>query len=73
MLPFYFIFPTPETLLVCQVVLVGLGVYPVYLLCRHKSDNIPIALIICIIYFIILAILFLIYYYLFFFFFLCLS
>ncbi len=50
MLPFYFIFPTPETLLVCQVVLVGLGIYPVYLLCRQKSDNIPIAIIISLIY-----------------------
>lgn len=50
MLPFYLVFRTPETLLVCQVVLIGLGVYPVYLLCRQKSDNIPIAIIICIIY-----------------------
>lgn len=50
LLPIYLVFRSPETLLVCQVILVGLAVYPVYFLCKHKSDNNIIALIISLIY-----------------------
>lgn len=35
LLPGYLIFSTPEYLLVMQAILICLGVYPIYLLCRH--------------------------------------
>ncbi len=35
MLPFYAIFPTPSTLLVCQAALLASGAIPLYLICKH--------------------------------------
>lgn len=46
LVPIYAIVRSPETLLVCQAVLVGLGVFPVYFLCCHKSKNYLTAVII---------------------------
>lgn len=34
-LPFYFLYPHPETLLVIQTMVIALGAWPVYLLARH--------------------------------------
>ena len=49
LLPFYCLFPTPATLLVCQAVLVGSGVIPLVLICkRYKLSNLAcIAFAIC--------------------------
>lgn len=41
LLPGYFIFSSPEYLLIMQAIVICLGVFPVYLLCRHfKIGNI---------------------------------
>ena len=50
LVPVYFIFRSPETLLVCQSALVGAGVFPVFFLCGHKNKNYFYALIICAVY-----------------------
>ncbi|MBQ7265777.1 MAG: DUF2079 domain-containing protein [Firmicutes bacterium] len=39
LLPIYFIFRTPETLLVCQSCIAGAGVFPLYLLCKKKNEG----------------------------------
>jgi uncharacterized membrane protein len=38
-LPLYFVFPHPETLLVVQTVALALGVWPIYLLARSGSSG----------------------------------
>lgn len=40
MLPAFFVFPTPETLLICQGLIIASGLIPLYLICRqHKLSN----------------------------------
>lgn len=50
LLPVYFIFPTPETLLVCQAILVGSAVIPLYFICKNYKFSNIMTLIICMIY-----------------------
>jgi uncharacterized membrane protein len=50
LLPLYYIFRTPEYLLIMQSILVGLGVFPLFFLCCKKSDNYFAAVIIAYIY-----------------------
>lgn len=45
LLPFYVIFPTPVTLLMCQAAVIASGLIPLYLLCRkYKLSNPAIVL-----------------------------
>ncbi len=39
LVPIYFIFRRPETLLFCQAALVGAGVFPIFFLCGLKNKN----------------------------------
>jgi uncharacterized membrane protein len=46
MLPFFMIFPYPETLQVLQVIIVSLGVIPLYLTMKHYKMNSKVMLIV---------------------------
>ncbi|MBQ8942329.1 MAG: DUF2079 domain-containing protein [Firmicutes bacterium] len=50
LVPIYFIFRTPETLLVCQAALVGAGVFPIFFLCGLKNKNYFYAVLISLCY-----------------------
>lgn len=43
MLPFYVLFPSPMTLAVLQILIVGASVLPAYLLCRQKGLSVGIS------------------------------
>ena len=44
LLPFYALFPTPETLQIGQAVILASGVFPLYLICRKYSLSRPMSL-----------------------------
>ncbi len=44
LLPFYALFPTPETLQIAQAVILSSGVFPLYLICRNHSLSRPISI-----------------------------
>ncbi len=50
LLPFYYIFPTPETLQIGQAVILMLGVIPVVLLAKHFKVNSKATIILALIY-----------------------
>lgn len=50
LVPVYFIFRSPQTLLVCQAALVGAGVFPIFFLCGSKNKNYLYALLISAVY-----------------------
>ncbi|MDD2208248.1 MAG: DUF2079 domain-containing protein [Bacilli bacterium] len=50
LLPGYYLFRSPEYLLVMQSIFIFAGVFPIYLLCKHKKINNFYTLLICLIY-----------------------
>lgn len=50
MLPFYFLFSSPETVQVMQAVVLGLAVIPLFYLCRHYKLTNKFSILICGIY-----------------------
>lgn len=50
LLPFYALFPTPETLQIGQAVVIASGVFPLYLICRKYSLSRPMSVGISFIY-----------------------
>ncbi len=50
LLPFYALFPTPETLQIGQAVILASGVFPLYLICRKYSLSRPISIGVSFIY-----------------------
>ncbi|MGN0621631.1 MAG: DUF2079 domain-containing protein [Porcipelethomonas sp.] len=49
MLPVFFIFPTPETLLMCQGIIIASGLIPLYLICKkyNLSNNAIVLFSLC--------------------------
>ena len=50
LLPFFMIFPFPETLQVLQAVVVGLGVIPIYLIAKHFKLNYKVTIVVSALY-----------------------
>ena len=50
LLPFYAIYPRPETLLVIQALFVGAGIIPVVLICKKLDLNATLTILCCCIY-----------------------
>ncbi|MBE5938418.1 MAG: DUF2079 domain-containing protein [Lachnospiraceae bacterium] len=50
LLPIYYVFPSPVTLLVMQVIIVGSAVIPLFLICRKKKLSNFLTICICITY-----------------------
>ena len=50
LLPFYCLFPTPETLQIAQAVVLAAGIIPVYLLARHFKLSNPQTALVCALY-----------------------
>ena len=50
LLPVYFIFPSPMTLLISQGILVSLGIIPLYKLCKYFKLSQKVSLLFCVIY-----------------------
>ncbi len=50
LLPFYALFPTPETLQIGQAVILASGVFPLYLICRKYSFSRKMSLLVSLIY-----------------------
>lgn len=50
LLPFYWIFPSPLTLQIGQAIVLGSGVIPVWLLCRHYGLSSKLNMALCAIY-----------------------
>ncbi len=49
-LPFYYLFPTPETLQIAQAVVLAAGIIPVYLLARHFKLSAPQTVLVSMLY-----------------------
>ena len=49
-LPFYYLFPSPETLQIAQAVVLAAGIIPVYLLARHFKLSNPQTALVCALY-----------------------
>jgi|GEM_PF-5323032 len=52
LVPFYWIYSKPQTLLVLQSFIIGLGALPIYLIAKHKTNNVVLSLVIACSYFI---------------------
>jgi len=50
LLPFFMVFPFPETLQVLQAVVVGLGVIPIYLIAKHFKLNYKVTIVVSALY-----------------------
>ncbi len=50
LLPVYFIFPSPVTLLISQSVIIALGLLPLYLLCKHYKLSNSLTLLVAVCY-----------------------
>lgn len=50
MLPFYFVFSSPEAVQIMQAVVLGLAVIPLYYLCRHYKLTTKFSILICALY-----------------------